>query len=205
MAANSKSLPSKHKAMHQALEQIVQDNDNSRTLPLFTRGPEIEITTMQDVEMLKAMLALNKIHIPTQTLERAIVMPRDLDNFHPAYPKISEALLINPYRKKAETKKKKGKKAADEDGGGRLLRGAKKGDNPLDNGGKLVMTDKKEYKVFEFGNYPLLDTGKPRGGQFRLFLPCDADWTGKEDEATILAKLAEKEEKKKGKKDKDKE
>lgn len=80
---------------------------------MFTRGPEIEITTMQDVEMLKAMLALNKIHIPTQTLERAIVMPRDIDNFHPAYPKIAEFLLHNKYRKKAETKKKKGKKNAD--------------------------------------------------------------------------------------------
>ena len=89
--------------------------------------------------------------------------------------------MINPYRKKAETKKKNGKKAADDEGGGRLLRNpCKKGDNPLDQGGKLVMTDHKEYKVFEFGNYPLLDTGKPRGGQYRLFLPCDADWIGKD-------------------------
>jgi hypothetical protein len=89
-------------------------------------------------------------------------MPRDLDNNHPAYPTIMEGLLINPYRKKAETKKKKGKK--EDEGGGRLLRLAKKGQDPLDNGGKLVLTDKKEYKVYEFGNLPLLDTGKPRGG-----------------------------------------
>ena len=86
----------------------------------------MEIATMQDVEMLKAMLALIKIHIPTRTLEKAIVMPRDLDNNHPAYPTITEGLLINPYRKKAETKKKKGKKNEDE-GGGRLMRTAKKG------------------------------------------------------------------------------
>ena len=88
--------------------------------------------------MLKAMLALNKIHIPTQTLERAIVMPRDLDNFHPAYPKITEFLFHNKYRKKAETKGKKKKKAADEDGGNNRLLKKGKGDNPLDNGGKLV-------------------------------------------------------------------
>ena len=88
-------------------------------MPNFSRGPEIEITTMQDVEMMKAMLAQLKIHIPTKTLERAIVMPRDLDNYHPAYPKISEMLPINPYRKKAETKKKKGKK--DEDAGARNI------------------------------------------------------------------------------------
>ena len=56
--------------------------------------------------------------------------------------------------------------------------------------------------MYEFGNFPLLDTGKPRGGQFRLFLPCDADWEGKEDEAAKDAKKDEKEEKKKGKKDK---
>jgi hypothetical protein len=121
--------------MHQALEQLVLDNNSNNTLPLFTRGPEIEIQTMQDVEMLKAMLAQNKIHINTRTLERAIVMPRDLDNNHPSYPTIAEGLLINPYRKKAETKKKKGKK--EDEGGGRLLRGAKKGLDPLDTGGKL--------------------------------------------------------------------
>ena len=47
-------------------------------------------------------------------MERAIVMPRDLDNYHPEYPKVMELLPVNPWRKKAETKKKKGKK--DEDG-----------------------------------------------------------------------------------------
>lgn len=80
----------------------------------------------------------------------------------------------------------------------------KKGEkNPLDNGGKLTKTEQANFKVYEFGNYPLLDTGKPRGGQYRLFLPCDADWEGKEDEATLLAKMAEAEaEKKKGKKEK---
>ena len=148
------------------------------------------------------MLALNKIHIPTQTLERAIVMPRDLDNFHPAYPKVTEFLLHNKYRKKAETKKKKGKKAADDDGGNNRLLKKGKGDNPLDNGGKLVKTDQANYKVYEFGNFPLLDTGKPRGGQYRMFLPCDADWEGKDDEVVKEGKKDEKEEKKKAKKDK---
>jgi hypothetical protein len=37
-------------------------------------------------------------------------MPRDLDNYHPEYPKIAEMLPRNPYRKKAE-KTKKEKKA----------------------------------------------------------------------------------------------
>jgi hypothetical protein len=29
-----------------------------------------------------------KIHLPAKTLERAIVMPRDIDNNHPEYPKV---------------------------------------------------------------------------------------------------------------------
>ena len=63
---SSKSLPSKHKAMNQALELLVQDETlGNRAMPNFSRGPEIEITTMQDVEMMKAMLAQLKIHIPT--------------------------------------------------------------------------------------------------------------------------------------------
>mmetsp|Transcript_37622 Transcript_37622/g.57651 ORF Transcript_37622/g.57651 Transcript_37622/m.57651 type:complete len:84 (+) Transcript_37622:2642-2893(+) len=62
---------------------------------------------MQDVEMLKAMLAQNKIHIPTKVLERSIVMPRDLDNYHPGYAKIELQLLKNPFRNEAKEKKKK--------------------------------------------------------------------------------------------------
>jgi hypothetical protein len=46
-------------------------------------------------------------------------MPRDLDGYHPAYPKISEMLPVNQFRKKAETKKKKGKK--DDDAGARNI------------------------------------------------------------------------------------
>jgi hypothetical protein len=40
------------------------------------------------------------------------------------------------------------------------------------------MTNRFEYKVFEYGNYPLRNDGKPQTGQFRMMLPCDADWTG---------------------------
>ena len=56
--------------------------------------------------MLKQTLACNKVHIPTKALERGIVMPRDLDNYHPEFPSIMATLLRNPYREKKETKKK---------------------------------------------------------------------------------------------------
>lgn len=42
--------------MAEALEQLVQGGRN-RADPIFTRGAEIERSTMQDVEMLKAHLA----------------------------------------------------------------------------------------------------------------------------------------------------
>ena len=63
----------------------------------------------------------------------------------------------------------------------------KKGQNPENyleeitfNGGKLLPNEKDEYKVCEFGNFPILKTGKPRAGVFRLMLPSEADWTGLE-------------------------
>ena len=56
--------------------------------------------------MLKQTLACNKVHIPTKSLERGIVMPRDLDNYHPTFPTIESQLLKNPYKKEKETKKK---------------------------------------------------------------------------------------------------
>ena len=80
-------VTSKTKAMSEALEQIAQEN--SRAMPLFKRGPEVELASQQDVEMLKQTLAANKVHIPAKSLERAIIMPRDLENYHPGYPSIS--------------------------------------------------------------------------------------------------------------------
>lgn len=107
-------------------------------MPSFSRGPEIEITTTQDVEMLKALLAKIKIHIPTKSLERGIIMPRDLDNYHPALPKIADALIVNPYRDKKEEKKKKKKKNVDDKGG--LMRAGVAGGATKDlmSGGPLI-------------------------------------------------------------------
>jgi len=129
-------------------------------------------------------------------------MPRDLDNYHPEYPKIAEVLVVNPYRKAKETGKKKKAKKDDGEGGARRLRDGKGGKDGAGGGfAQLEPNYKQEYKVYEFGNYPQLSDGKPRGGQFRLMLPCDADWTGK-DEMLPPEKTDVKDEKnqKKGKK-----
>ena len=48
-------------------------------------------------------------------------------------------------------------------------------------GWQLEQTDEKNYKVFEFANYPVTSDFKPRNGVYRMSLPCDADWSGKED------------------------
>ena len=125
--------------------------------------------------MLKQTLACNKVHIPTKALERGIVMPRDLDNYHPEFPSIMATLLRNPYREKKETKKKakttKAPRAA-----------AGKADLLQAQSGALVPNEKDEYKPFEFGNYPLIN-GKPPSGAFRLLLPAEADWSEKKADA----------------------
>jgi len=48
--------------------------------------------------MLKQLFAQAKIHISTEALTRAIVMPRDYDNYHPGYPIWANVLKPNPYR-----------------------------------------------------------------------------------------------------------
>lgn len=88
---NAKSFGGQHLAMNQAIELLVQDD--SKNQPNFTRGPEIELTTRQDVEHLKALLAQAKLNIPTNALEKAIVMPSDIASYHPGNIKIKELLM----------------------------------------------------------------------------------------------------------------
>ena len=173
-AAKFQSLQTsvKQKNMSQALEQLVQESRN-RADPIFTRGAEIEVTTMQDVEMLKAHLASIKIHIPTKSIQRGIIMPRDQET-NGEYPDQQGFLMHNPWptdrtaggKKKAKGKKKKGAAVAV----------VKKVDDGTTQNRKLEPNEKLEYKPFEFANFPLLQNGKPKGGTFRLRLPSEADW-----------------------------
>jgi hypothetical protein len=126
---------------------------------------------MQDVEMLKAHLAQLKIHIPTQALQRGIIMPRDED-IHGDYPKLLDFLQHDPFPKDRSTAKKK--KAAKKKGGAAA---AKNADEDPTKYKPLVANEKFQYKPFEYGNYPLQKDGKPRGGYWKLSLPADADWT----------------------------
>lgn len=160
--AKAVSMGNNQKMMNQAIEQIVEETDGSRTMPNLSRGPEIEITSRQDVERLKALLSQNKIHgITTKTLERAIVMPRDNDAFHPGYLPIVDQLMHNPYRAPKESKAKGGRKRKDEDGAGRVMRGPDgRMKNAPDYGDFLVPNEAMEYKVYEYGNFPY----RKRGG-----------------------------------------
>jgi len=122
--------------------------------------------------MLKQTLAANKVHIPTKSLEKGIIMPRDLENYHPGYLQVADSLLKNPYPKLKEVKKKKGKAA-----GGKKDAVLAAGSITIHKAVPLVHNAKLEYRPYEFGNYPLNEGGKPQAGQWRLMLPSDADWT----------------------------
>lgn len=108
--------------------------------------------------------------------------------------------MNNPYKEKKSTRKKK------EGAGGdaRLLRGA----NSITNKGKFPELDlfpniRGEYKPFEFANYPMVTVydkhgeasipdgkkdkagpsetvQKPRNHVFRMRIPADCDWSGRE-------------------------
>ena len=93
-----------------AMEKMREEDDGYGNLPIFSRGAELEIAGQQDVEMLKQMLAKLKVHIPTKTLERAIILPRDFDNNRPAYPKQVDQYPENIEKTQRDAKKKKGRR-----------------------------------------------------------------------------------------------
>lgn len=157
--------------MSEALERMAQQG--SRANPIFKRGAEVEISTMQDMEMLKAHLASQKIHIPNHVLERGIVIPRDMDEGKTVYPYIGDLISENPIKAApiAKKKKKKKKKAAP---GSHLAELADLATPVIE---KLRHNERMEYKPYEWGNKPYRADGKPKGGVWRLMLPPDVDWT----------------------------
>lgn len=40
------------------------------------------------------------------------------------------------------------------------------------------MNDNFEYKVYQYGNYPVMTNAKPKNTTWRIKLPAEADWTG---------------------------
>ena len=65
------------------------------SMPVMTRGPEIELSTVKDVEDLKHVLAKHQINIPNEVLRRAIILPKDVDSATLRYPKDGEGLQHN--------------------------------------------------------------------------------------------------------------
>jgi len=61
-------------------------------MPRFARGPETELANVKELEDLKQMLAKKHIHIDPSVLQRAIIMPKDLNSTEAVYPGI-EAML----------------------------------------------------------------------------------------------------------------
>jgi hypothetical protein len=123
--------------------------------------------------------------VPTKALERGIVMPRDLETNIDNYPSIKDTLLINRAnfeRTVAKRGRGKGKRLMKKGGAA----GKFAPELMFTNGGKLLYNEKGSMKVFEYGNFPVLETGKPRGGQYRMMLPCDADWTGRDKDQDAL-------------------
>jgi hypothetical protein len=76
-----------------AVENIAMEMGHS--MPVMTRGPEIELSTVKDVEDLKHVLAQHQINIPNYILRRAIILPKDVDSSALKYPKDGDQLDHN--------------------------------------------------------------------------------------------------------------
>ena len=129
------------------------------------------------------MLAQIKVHIPTKSLERGIVMPRDLDVYHPQMPKVVEHLMVNPFKEKKDEKKKKKRKAGEDTKMMRAADNSKAKD--LMAGGPLLRNERLQYQVHEFENFPCRQgpggEWKPKAGVFRMMLPSEADWNARKN------------------------
>lgn len=129
---------------------------------------------------MRALLAQHKTHIDILQLERAIVMPRDSNaNNSGGYLTILDMCMKAPER--ADIKKN--------------VKGAlrKKKDTQAEN--FIPETDDMgNYKIAEWGNYPLVNSGndldkdlRPKSGVFRMMMPCDHHYEPKnEDRDTTM-------------------
>lgn len=102
-----------------AVQNIAMEMGHS--MPVMTRGPEIELSTVKDVEDLKHVLAQQQINIPNHILRRAIILPKDVDSNALKYPKDGDQLDHNYFmsegylraqeqkEKEADKMEKKGK------------------------------------------------------------------------------------------------
>ena len=62
----------------------------------MSRGPELELSTIKDVEDLKHTLAQAMIHVPQDVLRRAIILPKDMDTTNGKYATPADLLPKNP-------------------------------------------------------------------------------------------------------------
>ena len=65
-------------------------------MPVMSRGPELELSTIKDVEDLKQTLAKAMIHVPNEVLRRAIILPKDMDTNNVKYATPKDFLPKNP-------------------------------------------------------------------------------------------------------------
>ena len=128
--------------------------------------------------------------VSARALENGVVLPHDVEPAdHLGYPDRASLLVEAPFplkslpkRKPKKDRKSSSKKSAKSGSGGGKSKFARRMHMPAIKhfqpgpGLKLQQNAKLEYKVFEYGNYPTLRNGKPRGGMLRLMLPADADW-----------------------------
>ena len=74
--------------------QALGDNQRGFSCaPLMSRGPEIEQILKEEAENVKKCLAQRNINIPIRIIERAIVLPKDIDPSEKDYPHIKDLLL----------------------------------------------------------------------------------------------------------------
>ena len=80
--------------MQSAVEQTALEL--GKAMPVMSRGPELELSTIKDVEDLKHALAQAMIHVPNEVLRRAIILPKDMDTSNGRYATPKDLLPKNP-------------------------------------------------------------------------------------------------------------
>lgn len=84
----------KQSMLQSAVEQTALEL--GKAMPVMSRGPELELSTIKDVEDLKHALAQAMIHVPNDVLRRAIILPKDIDTSDGRYASPKDLLPKNP-------------------------------------------------------------------------------------------------------------
>lgn len=88
IAIKAENTGGSQSAMGNAIDSLT--NELGAKMPSFNRGNETEVSQRKEVEQLMSVLSQKNVHISNKVLQRAIIMPKDMDPSQTSYPNVRQ-------------------------------------------------------------------------------------------------------------------